>query len=115
GTTRTLQIPAHFERNGTFRIEVALQTPAGQQIGETILINVRTTAYGGIALIITSIAFAVLVVALALRFVRRLRARAAAKSADRDDSRPADIRPDDTQPVPVVPDDPGVATRQPRW
>jgi hypothetical protein len=81
GTTRTLQVPAHFERSGRFRIEIALLSPDRQRVGDPIQITVRTTAYGGIALVITSVAFAVLLGALLLRFIRRIRARTALRAA----------------------------------
>lgn len=92
GDKRTVRVPASVQRTGTFKVRGQLTTPGQDTLGQEITLNVRSTAYGGLALGITGLAFAVLVGAVLLRLVRRLRARppavplAAGSPADR--SRP---------------------------
>ncbi len=92
GDKRTVRVPATVQRTGTFPVQGQLTTPGGLSLGQEVKLSVRSTAYGGLALGITGLAFAVLVGAVLLRLVRRLRARpdatpvAAGSPADR--SRP---------------------------
>jgi hypothetical protein len=92
GDKRTVRVPASVQRTGTFTVRGQLTTPAQGPLGAQITLSVRSTAYGGLALGITGLAFAVLVGAVLVRLVRRLRARpdaapvAAGSPADR--SRP---------------------------
>jgi hypothetical protein len=89
GDKRTVKVPAQVKRTGTFAVRGQLTTPAGGALGEEITVSVRSTAYGGLALGITGLAFAVLVGAVLFRLFRRLRARgrpaavAAGSPADR--------------------------------
>ncbi|CAA9275284.1 MAG: hypothetical protein AVDCRST_MAG41-3195 [uncultured Corynebacteriales bacterium] len=75
GDKRTVKVPAQVGRTGTFAVRGQLTTPAGGPLGGEITVSVRSTAYGGLALGITGLAFAVLVGAVLFRLVRRLRAR----------------------------------------
>ena len=80
--------PMHHA-TGTFAVTVQATTPDGLQLGQEVTLSVRSTAYGGLALGITGLAFAVLVLAVLLRLYRRWRARdtqppvAAGSPADR--------------------------------
>ena len=75
GDKRTVKVPAQVKRTGTFAVRGQLTTPAGGALGKEIRVSVRSTAYGGLALGITGLAFAVLVGAVLFRLLRRLRAR----------------------------------------
>lgn len=71
---RTLiTVPATVERPGEFRVTSAISTPAGGTLGEPVRLTVRSTVYGGIALIITIGAGALLILLFSLRLLRRLR------------------------------------------
>ena len=92
GDKRTVRVPATVQRTGTFKVRGQLTTPGQGTLGQEITLSVRSTAYGGLALGITGLAFAVLVGAVLVRLLRRLRGRpdaepvAAGSPADR--SRP---------------------------
>ena len=75
GDKRTVRVPATVQRTGTFMVRGQLTTPAQGPLGREITLSVRSTAYGGLALGITGLAFAVLVGAVLVRLVRRLRGR----------------------------------------
>ena len=89
GRKRTLQLTASVQRTGTFAVRGRLVTPAQGGLGQDITLSVRSTAYGGLALGVTGLAFAVLVAAVLVRLFRRLRGRdpgppaAAGSPADR--------------------------------
>jgi Family of unknown function (DUF6049) len=70
----TLQISTHVERTGRFQVQATLRTPSGKAIGDIVL-SVHSTALGVIGVVITAVAGAVLVLALLIRFYRRLRHR----------------------------------------
>jgi hypothetical protein len=74
GARVTLRVPAAVQRAGTFSVPVQLTTPQGGALGTKVTLTVRSTAYGAVALGITGIALAVLLVAVTVRLVRRLRA-----------------------------------------
>jgi Family of unknown function (DUF6049) len=86
---RTVKVLASVQRTGTFTVRGQATTPDGGALGNETTLSVRSTAYGGLALGITGLAFAVLVAAVAVRLVRRLRSRggdtpvAAGSPADR--------------------------------
>ena len=75
GAKRTVKVLASVQRTGTFTVKGQATTPDGGALGNEITLSVRSTAYGGLALGITGLAFVVLVVAVAVRLVRRVRAR----------------------------------------
>lgn len=75
---RTIRVLASVQRTGTFAVKGRATTPGGGPLGDEVTLSVRSTAYGGLALGITGLAFAVLVGAVLFRLVRRLRARGAA-------------------------------------
>lgn len=86
---RSVQVQVSVQRTGTFPVKVQAVTPSGGALGQEVTLSVRSTAYGGLALGITGLAFAVLVLAVLLRLYRRWRARrtqppiAAGSPADR--------------------------------
>ncbi|WP_448641712.1 DUF6049 family protein [Geodermatophilus sp. URMC 63] len=92
----TLQVPTEVRQSGRFAVSAGLTTPGGGRLGETVAIQVRSTAYGTISLSIT-IGAAVL---LGLLFLRRgvlfvLRRRRGAAEEDL----PADAWPPSRSPV----------------
>jgi hypothetical protein len=68
GQRTTLQVPTEVRRSGGFAVTAQLTTPGGGPLGDRISMQVKSTAYGSISLIIT-IGAAVL---LGLLFLRRL-------------------------------------------
>lgn len=83
GERTTLQVPTEVRQSGGFAVSAALTTPSGRPLGEPVDLQVKSTAYGPISLIIT-VGAALL---LGLLFLRRLvnfllrRRRAAAEGA----------------------------------
>jgi hypothetical protein len=68
GQRTTLQVPTKVRQSGGFAVTAQLTTPDGGPLGDRISMQVKSTAYGSISLIIT-IGAAVL---LGLLFLRRL-------------------------------------------
>lgn len=69
----SVQIEARYvsRSTGVFPVQAALYTPTGERYSTPVTIRVRSTAYGAVALGITGGAFAVLVLGVAGRLVRR--------------------------------------------
>lgn len=74
-TRSTLKIPTHVQRAGTFRVDAVLLAPDGTQLGSPVPLSIHCTALGAIGVIITAVAGGILVLALAFRVYRRIRAR----------------------------------------
>ncbi|HEU5265495.1 MAG TPA: DUF6049 family protein [Jatrophihabitans sp.] len=74
-TKRTLHLPTEISRTGRIAIEAQLLTPDAQPIGANVQLTVHSTALGIVGVVITIVAGAVLIIALVLRFARRLRHR----------------------------------------
>lgn len=68
-----LHIPTHVVRTGRFVVQAALYTPSDLPIGDPVDLSVHSTALGSIGVIITIAAAAVLVLALLMRLIRRVR------------------------------------------
>jgi hypothetical protein len=68
GERTTLQVPTEVRQSGGFAVSATLTTPGGGPLGERVDLQVKSTAYGPISLLIT-IGAAVL---LGLLFLRRL-------------------------------------------
>ncbi len=68
GERATLLVPTSLGQSGGFAVEAALTTPGGSPLGERVQLQVRSTAYGPISLIITIGAASL----LAVLFLRRL-------------------------------------------
>jgi len=83
GQRSTLQVPTEVRQAGGFAVRAQLTTPGGRPLGDEIALQVKSTAYGSISLIITIGAAGL----LGLLFLRRLvnfvlrRRRAAADDA----------------------------------
>jgi hypothetical protein len=61
-------VPTEVRQNGRFAVRAALRTPSGALLGESVRLQVRSTAYGTISLLITFGAAGL----LGLLFLRRL-------------------------------------------
>ncbi|TQN40733.1 hypothetical protein FHU33_0082 [Blastococcus colisei] len=68
GQRSTIQVPTEVRQAGGFAVRAQLTTPGGRPLGEEISLQVKSTAYGSISLIITIGAAAL----LGLLFLRRL-------------------------------------------
>ncbi|HEU5473113.1 MAG TPA: DUF6049 family protein [Actinophytocola sp.] len=67
-------LPAEVIRSGRFTVDVSLSTPGGTPLGSTARLELTSTAYGKITLIITITAAAALFLLVGLRTFRRVRA-----------------------------------------
>jgi hypothetical protein len=76
---KTISIPTHVDRLGKFQVIAKLTTPDGQQLGQSVQLNLRATSIGGITKTITIAAASVLILALLRRLVRRIRRGPAAR------------------------------------
>jgi Family of unknown function (DUF6049) len=92
-TRSTLKIQTHVQRAGTFQVDAVLLAPDGTQLGAAVPLSIHCTALGGVGVIITVVAGGVLVLALALRVVRRVRARARPPVSEVPPREPAGIAP----------------------
>jgi Family of unknown function (DUF6049) len=74
-TRATVKLQASVQRSGTFAIRASVTSPAGGRLGgpDPIPLTVRSTAYGSLALGITIAALVVLIAALIVRMIRRIR------------------------------------------
>lgn len=84
GERAVLQVPTSLGQSGGFVVTATLTTPGGSPLGERVQLQVRSTAYGPISLIITFGAAGLLGLLFLRRlvlFVLRRRARARAGSA----------------------------------
>ena len=83
GERVTLEVPTEQQRTGDFRVTAALATPGGAMLGESVELQVKSTAYGTVSLLITAGAAALLALLFLRRLVRFLlrRRRAAAAGA----------------------------------
>jgi hypothetical protein len=68
GQRTTLQVPTEVRQSGGFAVNAQLTTPDGAPLGDRIELQVKSTAYGAISLLITFGAAGL----LALLFLRRL-------------------------------------------
>jgi hypothetical protein len=68
GERTTLEVPTEVRQNGRFAVSAGLRTPGGAPLGESVRLQVRSTAYGTISLLITFGAAGL----LGLLFLRRL-------------------------------------------
>ncbi|HEV7186437.1 MAG TPA: hypothetical protein VGN28_00945, partial [Blastococcus sp.] len=68
GQRTTLQVPTQVHQSGGFAVTAQLTTPSGSPLGDRIALQVKSTAYGSISLLITIGAGAL----LGLLFLRRL-------------------------------------------
>ncbi|PRY45870.1 DUF6049 family protein [Umezawaea tangerina] len=71
---RLVRVPVEVLRSGRFSVNVLLTTPNGVVLGETVRLEVSSSAYGTITIVITATAAAALVLLSARRIYRRVRA-----------------------------------------
>jgi hypothetical protein len=71
--TRPVSVRVEARTSGRFTARVGLVDASGQPFGETVELAVRSTQYGRVALAVTGVAAAVLVVAAGVRITRRVR------------------------------------------
>ena len=74
-TRSTLKLQTHVQRAGTFQVNAELLAPDGTGLGTPVPLSIHCTALGAVGVIITAVAGGVLVLALAIRVTRRIRAR----------------------------------------
>jgi uncharacterized protein DUF6049 len=72
GAQQQIKVKTHVDRAGHFRIRITLLTPHNVALRRSRTITVNSTALGAVALWITGIALGVLVLALAIRVIRRI-------------------------------------------
>lgn len=102
GQRTTLQVPTQVRQSGGFAVSAQLTTPDGGPLGDRISLQVKSTAYGSISLMIT-IGSALLLGLLFLRrlvnFVLRRRRAAAAAPEERAPEGMAGLQPPNRSPV----------------
>lgn len=76
------EIAVTLQAAGVFPLQVQLTTADGQPLGAPVLLRIRSTAYGGVAVGITAGAFALLLIGAGFRVARRVRAATAARPTD---------------------------------
>lgn len=77
-------LPTEVTRSGRFVVNVWLTTQNGTELGASSLVELNSTSFGNVILIVTGSAAGALVLLVGLRVVRRLRAAKAADSAGAD-------------------------------
>lgn len=92
-TRSTLKIPTHVQRAGTFQVDAILLAPDGTQLGQPVPLSIHCTALGAVGVIITAVAGGILLLALAFRVVRRIRARGTRPAAEMAPANPAGVSP----------------------
>jgi hypothetical protein len=72
---RVVRVPVEVLRSGRFPVNVRLTTPEGVALGGTVKLEVSSSAYGTITVIVTVIAAIALVLLSGRRIYKRVRAR----------------------------------------
>jgi hypothetical protein len=70
-----VRVPVEVLRSGRFPVNVRLTTPEGVALGDAVKLEVSSSAYGTITVIITVIAGIALVLLSGRRIYKRVRAR----------------------------------------
>lgn len=84
---RLVRVPVEVQRSGRFPVHVRLVTTSGVELGQRARLEVSSSAYGTITVVITGLAGVALVLLSARRIYRRVRAsRAAAAQVPNDAS-----------------------------
>lgn len=73
GTTRGVFIPAEALRSGRFNVDVSLETPGGTKLGQTARLELTSSEFGVVMVVVTATAGALLVLLAARRIYRRIR------------------------------------------
>jgi hypothetical protein len=74
GSSINPYLPVEVTRAGRFTVDVSLSTPGGTPLGSTARLELTSTSYGPITLIITGTAAGALFLLAGLRIFRRVRA-----------------------------------------
>src|SRR5581483_11503605 len=74
-STVQVRVPTHVDRVGLFYVQVTLATPNGLSLSTPLQLTVHSTALGTVGVVITIVAAVVLVAALLIRLIRRMRHR----------------------------------------
>ena len=98
----TLQVPTEVRQSGRFSVAATLTTPDGVPLGEPVRLQVQSTAYGSISVIITIGAAALLGLLFLRRLVRFLLRRRRGTPGDGDDDLPGGPAPEGAA-VPLPP------------
>ncbi|MGY1770232.1 DUF6049 family protein [Blastococcus sp. SYSU D00813] len=98
----TLQVPTEVRQSGRFAVTATLTTPDGDALGDTVELQVTSTAYGAISLAITIGAAALLGLLFLRRGVRFLLRRRSGTGRDEDDDLPGGDAPEGAA-VPLPP------------
>ncbi|MFJ6670514.1 DUF6049 family protein [Actinosynnema sp. NPDC091369] len=77
---RLVRVPVEVQRSGRFPVHVRLVTTSGVELGRRARLEVSSSAYGTITVVITCLAGAALVLLSARRIYRRVRAARAASA-----------------------------------
>lgn len=72
--SRTVMIPVTVQRSGRFNVDMKLTTPDHVPLGKEVRLEVTSSAFGMVTLVITITAFAALVLLAGRRIYRRMRA-----------------------------------------
>ncbi|GAB2998202.1 DUF6049 family protein [Saccharothrix stipae] len=83
---RLVRVPVEVQRSGRFPVHIRLVTTSGVELGERARLEVSSSAYGTITVVITGLAAAALVLLSARRIYRRVRATRAATAQVPDDA-----------------------------
>jgi hypothetical protein len=105
----TMFIPTTVVRSGRFSAYATVYTPGGTELGQQARLELTSSAYGTIIVIVTAIAFGLLVLLSGRRIYRRVRAARAAAAAEPTDpaapagtvlvgAPPADVRSEQREP-----------------
>ncbi|PRZ42665.1 hypothetical protein CLV47_1049 [Antricoccus suffuscus] len=78
----TVKVPTVVERSGVFSVVAQIHTPDGLSLGTDVVVSVRSSVYGGVALGVTGAAFAILLLLIARRYVIRRRNKRRQREAD---------------------------------
>jgi Family of unknown function (DUF6049) len=82
GGSITVFIPTTVTRSGRFSAYATVYTPGGTELGQQARLEVTSSAYGTIIVIVTAIAFGLLVLLSGRRIYRRVRAARAAAATE---------------------------------
>ena len=103
GAQQQIKVKTHVDRSGHFRIRISLLTPHNLALRRSRTITVNSTALGAVALWITGVALGVLVLALAIRVIRRILTRGRPKPGQSQPGKPtsgsASVRPTEPRPT----------------
>jgi hypothetical protein len=81
--SKNIYLPTEVSRAGKFSVDVSLSTPGGGTLlGSTARVELTSTSYGSITLIVTGTAAGALFLLASLRIFRRVRAAKAAPAAE---------------------------------